>query len=373
MKNNIKVLHICSYYLGTKLYQNLFNSLEKHDIEEDIYVFTDNQYKIENEYPSNVYISKCYNKMDRYIFHLKHGKVLKDIKNRLEIKQYDIIHAHSLFSNGYIAFKLKQYYGIPYIVAVRNTDVNLFFNKVIYLRKIGIDILRNAEKIVFISETYKKCTIDKYVPDDYIKEIEDKSIVVPNGIDKFWLKNISKKCTNSKQYNKINIIYVGRVEKNKNIETTVRACKLLIGQGYDISYKVIGKIVDKECKDYISKHSFIDYIPHCQKEELINHYRNSDIFVMPSKHETFGLVYAEAMSQGLPVIYTRGQGFDNQFEEGEVGYSVKYDSAEEIVEKIELIINDYETISNNCIERVNRFDWDKIAEKYINIYFGIAY
>lgn len=92
---------------------------------------------------------------------------------------------------------------------------------------------------------------------------------------------------------------------------------------------------------------------------------------MWSKHEDFGLVYVEAISQGLPIIYTRGQGFDNQFEEGEVGYSVKYDSAEEIVEKIELIINDYETISNNCIERVNRFDWDKIAEKYINIYYDI--
>ena len=37
-------------------------------------------------------------------------------------------------------------------------------------------------------------------------------------------------------------------------------------------------------------------------------YRENDIYVMPSIIETFGLVYAEAMSQGLPVIYTRGQG-----------------------------------------------------------------
>jgi len=43
---------------------------------------------------------------------------------------------------------------------------------------------------------------------------------------------------------------------------------------------------------------------------------------MPSITETFGLVYAEALSQGLPVLYTRGQGFDRQFEEGEVGYAV---------------------------------------------------
>ena len=92
---------------------------------------------------------------------------------------------------------------------------------------------------------------------------------------------------------------------------------------------------------------------------------------MPSKHETFGLVYAEAISQGLPIIYTREQGFDGQFKEGEVAYSVQYDSAEEIAEKIELIIKDYETVSKTCIERVNRFDWNKIADKYLKIYYDI--
>lgn len=40
---------------------------------------------------------------------------------------------------------------------------------------------------------------------------------------------------------------------------------------------------------------------------------------MPSHKETFGLVYAEAMSQGLPIIYTKNQGFDGQFPDGYVG------------------------------------------------------
>ena len=123
----IKVLQICSYYVTSNLYQRLFDSLEKFDIEEDIYVFTDKNYRIKEEYPYNIYISKCYNKWDRYIFHIKHTKVLKDIKRKIDLEKYDIIHAHSLFSNGYIAYKLNQEYNIPYIVAVRNTDVNIFF------------------------------------------------------------------------------------------------------------------------------------------------------------------------------------------------------------------------------------------------------
>jgi glycosyltransferase involved in cell wall biosynthesis len=59
------------------------------------------------------------------------------------------------------------------------------------------------------------------------------------------------------------------------------------------------------------------------KEKLLNNYRNSDIFIMPSYNETFGLVYIEAMSQGLPIIYTQNEGVDGYFKEGSVGYSVK--------------------------------------------------
>ena len=77
---------------------------------------------------------------------------------------------------------------------------------------------------------------------------------------------------------------------------------------------------------------------------------------MPSKTETFGLVYAEAMSQGLPVIYTRGQGFDGQFEEGEVGYSVDCKDKKEISMKIIDIINNYDVISRNAINLVDRYN-----------------
>ena len=100
-------------------------------------------------------------------------------------------------------------------------------------------------------------------------------------------------------------------------------------------------------------------------------YRNNDIFILPSITETFGLVYAETISQGLPVIYTRNQGFDGQFKEGEIGYSVQYNSANEIIDKVKEITNDYINISNNCLVQVDRFCWDKITMKYLEIYSSL--
>ena len=93
-------------------------------------------------------------------------------------------------------------------------------------------------------------------------------------------------------------------------------------------------------------------------------YRENDIFIMPSIKETFGLVYAEAMSQGLPVVYSRGQGFDGQFPEGLVGFSVKSLDAYEIAEKLEEIIGNYECLTAACKKNVEKFNWKNIVRVY---------
>ena len=92
---------------------------------------------------------------------------------------------------------------------------------------------------------------------------------------------------------------------------------------------------------------------------------------MPSHTETFGLTYAEAMTQGLPVIYTRGQGFDGQFSEGTVGYSVNSCDAAELAENIVKICEHYPELSKNCVQSVQRFQWDKIVQEYLRIYTEI--
>ena len=63
----------------------------------------------------------------------------------------DVIHPHTVFSGGYVARLLKKTYGIPYIVAVRNTDVNVFFKYMFHLRRIGVRVMQDASCVVFLS------------------------------------------------------------------------------------------------------------------------------------------------------------------------------------------------------------------------------
>ncbi|MED4351109.1 glycosyltransferase family 4 protein [Schinkia azotoformans] len=365
----MKVLHINSYYSGSKFYKNLYDKQVEYGLDIDVFVPVSSSFDSSNlmlgEYTN---INVNHGKYDRFLFNLKQSKIYKDITKCYEIKNYHIIHAHSLFTNGFVALKLKKNYGVPYIVAVRNTDVNIFFKKIFHLRKIGIKILEEADKLIFLSESYKRIVIEKYIPPYLRMKISNKSVIIPNGIDDFWFEN---KGVPKSSNDNVKLLYVGVINKNKNITTTIRAIEHLKKRNKNVTFTIVGRVDDNKIFQRIKRLSYVNYIAPMEKEDLIRIYRENDIFVMPSKTETFGLVYAEALSQGLPVIYSKNQGFDGHYKEGEVGFSVLYNSAEEIAEKIQRIYESYESLTKSCIIRAGKFDWDSITKEYIQIYEGI--
>jgi glycosyltransferase involved in cell wall biosynthesis len=227
--------------------------------------------------------------------------------------------------------------------------------------------MNNAQSIIFLSPSYRDFVIDKLVAKKNRQIILDKSVVIPNGIDKYFLDNkfVVKRTTNIKA---IKLIYIGGIDSNKNIKTTIKACKLLIDKGYFVTYTIVGKIGGVKFHKIIAKYNFIDYHPECSKEEVVFYLRNSDIFIMPSVQESFGLVYAEAMSQGIPIIYSKGQGFDGQFDNGVVGYAVNCFDYRGISDKIIDIYNNYQQFSELCVSLVDKFNWLSIAQEYKNIY-----
>ncbi len=364
-----KTLQVCSYYMGTKLYQNLFDEFERKGIGYDILYFCAKSTVLPpvNE---NVIVSQAYNPFDRFIFPLKHAKVYKNMLTKIDTNDYFMTHAHSLISNGYISNRLKHEYSLPYIVAVRNTDVFTFLKYKPYLIFLARKIMNEAENVIFISPRYRDLVLKKFVaPSDY-DSMAQKSVVLPNGIDNYYLENLYH-AKESPKY-EISLIYVGRVDDfNKNIFTTIKACDLLISKGQKVKLNLIGRLNNKFFKKLIPKRDYINYLGQQDKKNVLKYLRESDIFVMPSKHETFGLVYVEAMSQGLPVIYTKEQGFDGNFEEGEVGYHVVYNNPIEIAKRIMDIKADYSNISKNAIEGSKRFNWDNISDEYIELYTNI--
>lgn len=326
----------------------------------------ENQSKmIERDY---LFAVKPYRNLDRFFFFWKEKKVLKELEKVVSGKNIDLFHAHTLFSSGYLAYHMHKKIGVDYVVSVRNTDINHFFKTRFYLRPMGVRILKNAKKIVFISESARKTLVDKYLDRKTAEEVLKKSTVCTNGVSDFWLQN--KALNTEIEENAVRIIYCGDINQNKNLLHTVEACDILQSRGIRVKYTVIGRILDENLWHKISR-DYIEYHGFMKKEELIGYLCKNDIFVMPSYSETFGLSYLEAMSQGLPVIYTRGQGFDGLFADGEIGFGVDPSDANEIADKIQAVMKDYTRLSTNAFSRVDRFDWDNIVNQLIELYSEI--
>lgn len=372
----MRVLHINGNYKSTTLHQLMIRQLTALGIENQVFVPTYDKNISAINLDDNVKVVECFKKRDRYWFEYKQNKIIKAIEAAYDIKSFDLIHAYTLFTDGNCAWYLSQKYNIPYVVAVRNTDVNAFFKYRILLRKLGIKILEDAGAVFFLSPSYRDFVFQKYIPIDKWEILKSKAHIIPNGIDDFWHQHKFTERDYAEtekrlQRKEVRLVYAGSVDKNKNIKLTVAAMEKMNQEGWHVTLDVIGPIKDESAYNDFKDNTDVRYVPKQPKEELIKYYRNADIFVMPSHHETFGLVYAEAMSQGLPVIYTRGQGFDGQFEDGVVGYAISDINLIEMIKKIELCVLQYKKLGTSAYESIQKFNWNLICQQYYELYMKI--
>ena len=170
----------------------------------------------------------------------------------------------------------------------------------------------------------------------------------------------------------LRLLYVGDFSRNKNLLNTLRAVArlaadravqlTLVGGGGDGEREVLhalesGAYPFANCLGRIS-----------DLDELRAIYRDHDIFVMPSFTETFGVAYIEALSQGLPVIHSRGQGVDGLFADDTVSEAIDPHDPEDIAAKIAALAERREQVRETCIRVAQPFDWKVIAERYAELY-----
>src|SRR5699024_4788162 len=134
----MQVLHINSNYLTSKLHENLLDHLENGYIHNTVYMPIKKETREDFLYESKyeIYNPIAFRNIDKFIFTYKQRKIYKRLLQTVDPKRYDIVHAHTLFTDGNVAYHLNKVYGIPYIVAVRGfTDIDGFFKKRINLRR----------------------------------------------------------------------------------------------------------------------------------------------------------------------------------------------------------------------------------------------
>jgi glycosyltransferase involved in cell wall biosynthesis len=168
---------------------------------------------------------------------------------------------------------------------------------------------------------------------------------------------------------------VGRIVKRKKLDVVIKSLKILNSRpGQKYTLEVVGSgegsymaEIRKEADESVIFHGQI-----VEFDVLLEIYRRSHIFVMPSRKETFGLVYVEALSQGLPIVYCKNEGVDGFFENKTVGVAVEPNSAQDVVEGINHIVEHYNDFHLKTPEAAKRFNWNKITQEYVDTYKSIT-
>lgn len=368
----MKILHINSYYQTGVFYKNLYDRQVALGDGIDVYTPVPKGFSAPGrDFGPYAYIDANHRRLDRLFFHLKQYKMLRGALNHYNLAEYDLLHAHSLLTNGGVAYNIHRRFGTPYIVAVRDTDVNVLMRRMPHLRPLARRILESASRVIFLSESYRERALAPYLSGEEMARVKAKSAVVPNGIDELWLKNppAPRALPNAEE---VRLLFVGQLIARKNLPAAIAAAQALTDRGRKVRLTVVGQPVERAVVNAARASKLVELLPPRPMAELMPLYRAADVFLLPSGRETFGLVYAEALSQGLPVLYTRGQGFDGQFPDGEVGYAIDPNDPDATADAVERILAEYGRFSAAAIKGSRKFDWNEIARTYRAMYGEVA-
>tara|TARA_R110001606_G_scaffold195473_2_gene343126 strand:+ start:9214 stop:10269 length:1056 start_codon:yes stop_codon:yes gene_type:complete len=345
------------------VYFELFNSIA-NTCDQHVYVPVRSDEHLSTRQVSGVefYFIKNLNIFTRFFFLLKFMLVVRAALEKYPKNNIDIIHAHTLYADGIPAFIFSKVRRKKLIIAIRNTDVNLGFKYYRHYKWLARSALTYSSKIIFISPAHKVRF------QDYFGHcFDDKLFVIPNGIDGFYINN-AKQCKVGGSEKKI-ALHVAAIDKNKNLKKTILAFFIAAKKHEHAEFRVAGGTYTEYQNVFgdLPEHlkDKVVFLGKLDKEQLVEHMSQSSVFIMASLKETFGLVYVEAISQCLPIVYTCGQGVDGYFNDGQYGFKADSHSIESISTAIKNTLNKFPNglgpFENN--PAIN-FSWDKIAKTY---------
>ncbi len=305
-------------------------------------------------------------KYHRFFYHIKLKDVYNALKKNVDLSTIDIIHCSTLFSDAGVAYKAFKEFHIPYITGVRSTDVDIFMVYAPHTWITGRTIIKHASHLIFITQKLKDRFDNKIVTKKIAAELDEKISIRSNGIDDFWHNNIYESIPN----NNFKVLYVGSfIKRKKPIELAQAVLDLKnVFPAITLTFVGTGGRDEKEVKKMANSHpDVIIYKGMVKDKNLLKElYRESSLFALPSIRETFGLVYIEALTQGIPVLYTKDDGVDGLLKP-EVGISVS-PNRKGIKRGIRQLFDNYP--KTEIVKNVDfiKYKWNLIARSYVELY-----
>ena len=394
-KKNLNILHVAPAFYPATQYGgpvHVIYELAKRQIKlgHQVYVITSNLYVEDKLRADQIHVIDGIN-----VLYLSYRNIWKNLmgahfiitpklkaftKQIFSQNNFDIVHIHEL--RNYLSplvSKLCIKKNIPYIITPHgtlHTRGESVLKKSIFDQIYGKRILRNANNITVLTPHEKRELQALYNID------ESNYYLLPNGID---LEKYSYSLTdnNFKSNLGINsddrlILYLGRLHKTKGLDLLLKAFSLVVqknlylviagtSEGGNFKYQTQLGIIAKKLgiEEHVKFTGFID------GDIKLNAYRSSEIFVLPSRYESFGLVILEAMACQCPVVTTNAVALSDTLASNQAAIVTKLSSVD-LANSINLLLSDSrlrKRTVNNANKFIKQFSWDHCVEKLDQLYW----
>lgn len=232
---------------------------------------------------------------------LEAGYTQQELDEYLTAERFDIIQAQSMWDLRYHKLKkLADKYHIPYIITPRGMLEPWSLSQKKWKKKLALSLYQMKD-LNYSACIYTTAEMEA----QHIRKLGVKVpiSVIPNGIDINGYP-----CRTSLDKVKKQILFLSRIHVKKGIELLIDVWKKIKNDYPDWSIKIVGNGEDDYIKQLKMKveeanlSACIEILPPVYSEEKVDLYQTSALFVLPSYSENFGMVVAEALSCGVPVI-----------------------------------------------------------------------
>jgi D-inositol-3-phosphate glycosyltransferase len=305
--------------------------------------------------------------------------------------EYDLIHSHYWLS-GWAALDLRTRWRVP-VIQMFHT-LGEMKNRVAQTlaerestRRIQVEgqIMRLADRLIAATPLEKGQMSWLYGAD------ADKISVVPAGVDLNLFRPIARAEAKAhigipRQHRMI--LFVGRIQPLKGIDTLIRAMKRVANRYPDFRQNLCVTIIggDPNPDSELEQREFerleklraelgvgdlITFAGAKDQDTLVYYYSAAEMVVVPSHYESFGMVALEAMACGTPVIGSDVGGLSFSIEDGFNGYLVPGQDPDALADKIALLLrhpNLRDHLGEQAVRWAERYSWSHIVDEILDVY-----
>ena len=296
-----------------------------------------------------------------------------------EATRYDVVHSHYWLSAA-AGRRLAREWDAPHVAMFHTlADVKLGVGYSDFEPDARVDaertLVHDLDRVVVATEHEMHLLGEMYgVPGRNVA-------VIPPGVDRERFRPRDRAAARAElgiDREARVLLAAGRIERPKGLDVLIEALgemtehdgvQLFIIGGDDRSRTEVARLRRVAERAGVSDRvRFVGSVTHAQ---IGTYYNAADVVVMPSRYESFGLVAAEAMASGVPVVASRVGGLASTVADGRTGYLIPWRAPDLFAEKLDLLLADEELrrrLGANAAEAMRVYDWRSVASQLVDLY-----